>query len=147
MFTDISSNLNSGPVSLSFEKVVTPNSDGQEVPFYHFKVIIKEGIIVGHINFRVGDTQHVYLTAGHIGYNIYEEHRGNAYSYYACCALVPFIRQHYSRVILTADPKNHQSIRTIEKLGACFLNEIEVPLTDPAYKSGARNKKRYEWTP
>jgi RimJ/RimL family protein N-acetyltransferase len=43
------------------------------------------------------------------------------------------------------DPDNTPSIRIIEKLGAIFINEIDVPLDDPAYAKGARRKKRYEW--
>lgn len=51
------------------------------------------------------------------------------------------------RVILTADPANTPSIRTIQKLGAKFLGEVEVPPDDPAYAGGARHKRRYEWAP
>jgi predicted acetyltransferase len=145
-FSDIPSDLESGPVVLSFEKIVTPESDGELVPFYHFKITCRDGTIVGHINFRVGDTRHIRLCAGHIGFEILPQHRRHSYSLHACRALAPFIRKHYERVILTVDPDNVASTRTIEKLGARFVDEIEVPPDDPSYAGGARRKRRYEWT-
>lgn len=148
MFKEIPSGLKSGSIHLTFEKIVAPtHPSGETVPFYSFNVINKYSVKVGHINFRVGETRHVNMCAGHIGYGILPEHRGHSYSYFACLALAPFIRRHYPQVILTADPENLSSIRIIEKLGARFLNEIEVPLDDPAYEGGARRKKRYEWVP
>ena len=40
------------------------------VPYYHFRIIDVDGTDVGHINFRVGDTEHVRVSAGHIGFEI-----------------------------------------------------------------------------
>lgn len=43
------------------------------------------------------------------------------------------------------DPVNYASIHIIEKLGARFIDEVDVPPDDPSYKNGARRKRRYEW--
>lgn len=147
MLSDIPLQLHSGPIRLQFEKIVSVKPGGELVPFYHFKIVNKNEVIVGHINFRVGDTRHVKMCAGHIGFEILPKYRGNLYSYYACKALAPFIKKHYDHVVLTTDPSNLASIRIIEKLGAKFINEIEVPPDDPAYAGGARYKRRYEWIP
>ncbi len=147
VLSDIPPGLRSGPIRLAFERMVTPDSGGELVPFYHFKVLGEDGAIVGHINFRVGETRHVNLCAGHIGFEIRPEHRGHSYALYACRALAPLVQRYYERVILTVDPGNRPSIRTIEKLGARFLDEIDVPPEDPAYAAGARRKRRYEWAP
>jgi len=147
MFTDIPTNLDSGPICLQFDKIVTPEPGGELCPFYHFKIINNSDEIVGHINFRIGDTRHITMCAGHVGFGIVKQFRGNSFSFYACKALAPFIRRHYKRILLTVDPENQPSIRIIEKLGGVFLNEIEVPSDDPAYAGGARRKRRYEWTP
>ena len=147
MISDVPRDLRSGPVRLTFEEVVSPDTVGEEVPYYHFAVVNEDGSVVGHINFRVGDTRHVNMCAGHIGYGTDEKYRGHSYSYHACCALAPFVRRHYERVILTTDPDNEPSLRVIEKLGARFLDKIEVPIDDPAYAGGARVKKRFEWVP
>lgn len=145
MVTDIPTDLGSGPVRLRFEETVPGDAARGLVPSYHFKIFDESGTEVGHINFRVGATRHVRMTAGHIGYVILPEHRGYSYSYHACLALAPFIRLHYDRVVLTADPDNVPSIRIIEKLGASFINGTLVPVDDPAYAKGARRKRRYEW--
>ncbi len=141
----------SGPVHLVFKKRVEPVPGYELVPYYHFKIIIKDGIVAGHINFKTGDTRHIRLCAGHIGYEILPEHRGNCYAYYACDALKPFAGTFYDSVIITADPDNIASLKIIEKLNTTYLNEIQVPEDDPSYKGepssigGARIKKRYQW--
>ena len=138
--------LSSGPVHLKFDKIVSFEPGGELVPYYHYKISLDDGTVVGHINLRVGDTRHVNLVAGHVGFEIAEEHRGHAYSLHACRALQPLVKKHYDRVVLTADPDNAASLRIIEKLGAHFLSEGEVPPDDPAYASGIRRKKRFVWT-
>ncbi len=60
-------------------------------------------------------------------------------------ALKPFVREQYENVILTAAPDNVYSIRIIERLGAKFIDEVDVAVDDPAYVSGARRKVRYQW--
>jgi predicted acetyltransferase len=142
---DIPTDLGSGPIRIRFKETVPGNAMLGLVLAHCFKVFEINGNEVGHINFRIGETRHVTMVAGHVGYAINSEYRGSSFSYYACIALAPFIRLYYDRIILTVDPDNTPSIRIIEKLGAIFINEIDVPLDDPAYAKGARRKKRYEW--
>lgn len=61
---------------LCFESVRPGDKDRGFVPFYHFHIQNLVGEKVGHINFRVGDTEHVRNCAGHIGYVILEQFRG-----------------------------------------------------------------------
>ncbi len=159
--SNIPKDLSAGPVSLVFEKIMTPKPGGELVPFYHFKIRTQKNNplndqdktpnnkqknkIVGHINFRVGETMHIQLVAGHVGYEILPKSRGNYYAYFACLALKPFIRSHYQKVLLTVDPINLASIKIIEKLEAMFIDEMIVPTDDPAYLNGARLKRRYSW--
>lgn len=140
-------NMHSGPVKIIFEKIVDVEPGGELVPFYHFKITKEDGTEVGHINFKVGDTNHIRQCVGHIGYEIFPEFRGNSFSYFACNAIRPFIRTFYDKVILTCDPENASSLKIIEKLNGKFLNEIMVPKYDPSYKSGSKLKRRYEWEP
>lgn len=139
--------LRSGPVRLRHEGSFPGEPARGKVPYHHFKVLREDGTIVGHVNFRVGQTRHVTLCAGHVGFAVLPAHRGHSYAYYACLALAPLIREHYQKVILTTDPSNEPSQRTIRKLGARFLEEIVVPEDDPAYEGGARRRLRFEWTP
>ena len=143
----IPSHLQHGPVRLRYDKTVPGDPSKGLVPFHHFKIQLADGTEIGHINFRIGDTRHVMMTAGHIGYGIVPEHRGHAYSYHACLAIVPFVRRYYDRVIITVDPPNTASIRIIEKIGATFIDRVDVPEDDPAYANGARSKLRYCWVP
>src|SRR5208283_132500 len=97
------------------------------VPYYHFRILVADGTDVGHINFRVGATEHVRLCAGHVGFEITGTFRGRGFALQACRALAPFVRSFYESVTLTSDPDNFASIRTIEQLGARFMDEAAVP--------------------
>jgi tagatose 1,6-diphosphate aldolase len=49
--------------------------------------------------------------------------------------------------LLTCDPDNLASRRTIELLGALFIDELLVPPNDPHYARGSKTKLRFQWTP
>src|SRR5581483_10540169 len=117
------------------------------VLYYHFRILIAGDVEVGHINFRIGDNEHVRVCAGHIGYEIVPHQRGHRYAWQACRALAPFVRLFYQRVLITSDPDNRASIRTIEHLDARWIDEVDVPENDPQYARGSRRKRRYWWTP
>ncbi|HTL17135.1 MAG TPA: GNAT family N-acetyltransferase [Patescibacteria group bacterium] len=140
-------NLAYGRVKLKFDRLMPAEPSRGFVPYYHLRILTCDGQDVGHINFRVGDSEHIRVTAGHIGYHIMEHFRGHGYALQACRAIAPYVRHFYSVVTITCDPDNHASRRTIEKLGARFVDEIEVPANDPHYEKGARKKRRYLWTP
>lgn len=133
-------------VSLRFVRLVSADPKRGLVPYYHFSIHASVPD-VGHINLRVGDTEHVRLYAGHIGYAVQEPFRGHRYAFQACRALAPFVRSLYAAVIITSDPGNHPSLRTIERLGATFINEVPVPPNDPHFQGGSRMKRRYHWAP
>jgi predicted acetyltransferase len=139
--------LSHAGVSLRFAKVVPGEPSRGFVPYYHFRIVAPGGADVGHINFRVGDTEHVRIGAGHVGFEILEAHRGHGYALRACRALAPFVASVYDAVTITCDPDNHASRRTIERLGACFVDEVGVPPHDPHYQRGSRWKRRYRWKP
>lgn len=134
-------------IELLFDKYFLSTGDPEIVPFYHFKMADPTCNLVGHFNFRVGDTHHVRRVAGHIGYYVFPEFRGHGFAYRSCRAVAPFVRKFYEQVIITAEINAAASIKTIEKLGAEYLGEIEVPPNDPAYLNGARRKRRYCWRP
>jgi predicted acetyltransferase len=138
--------LSYGAATLRFSHVGAGDPSRGLVPFYHYRIFVAD-LDVGHINFRVGDTDHVNLCAGHIGYGVAEAFRGHNYAYQACRALASFVRAVSREVIITADPENSASLRTIERLGAVFLDEIEVPEHDPHFAHGSRLKRRYLWSP
>lgn len=139
--------LSFGEVRLSFDRVIPGDPSRDFVPMYHFRILAPDGSDVGHINFRIGDTGHVRVCAGHLGFEIREPFRGHGYAFQACRAIAPFVRTVYDAVTITCDPDNHASRRIIERLGASFTDEVSVPKHDPHYKRGSRNKRRYRWIP
>lgn len=136
-----------GDIKLAFVRIVPGNPAGDLVPYYHFRILTDQGTDAGHINFRVGDTDHVRMVAGHIGFEVVAASRGHGNAYQACCALAPFVRSITREVIITCDPENVASRRTIERLGAEFMDEVDVPPHDPHYIRGSRSKRRYRWRP
>jgi tagatose 1,6-diphosphate aldolase len=140
-------NLSFGDVRLRFVQVIAGEPSKGFVPAYHFRIVNAGASDVGHINFRIGDTEHVHFCAGHIGFEIREEFRGHGYAYQACCAIAPFVRSVYRGVMITCDSDNFASIKTICRLGARFIDEVPVPPHEPAYLRGSRIKRRYEWIP
>ena len=82
---------------------------------------------VGRIVFRCGsDMEHEF--AGHIGYSVDEPYRGHHYAYQACKALEEFILSlGYDHVLITCSPNNIASKKTIEKLGAEFVETKPIP--------------------
>lgn len=133
-----------GDVSLRCEQIVPAEPNTELVPYYHFRILIAEQIDVGHINFRVGNTNHVQFFAGHIGFQIREEFRGRRYARQACKALVPWIKNFYQEVIITCDPDNIASRCTIEGLRAKYIDELIV--AGPSIGDETlRVKRRYLW--
>lgn len=134
-------------VTLQFDRATEGDASAGLVPGYRYHILNAANEEVGHINFRVGDSDHVRFAAGHIGFEIKEPHRGHGYARKACLAIEPWIAEINPKVLITADPDNLPSLRTIERIGAVFLDEIDVPEGDPHYVRGSRRKKRFEWTP
>jgi predicted acetyltransferase len=139
--------LSFGEVSLHFVRVIPGDPSRDFVPAYHFRILLSDGSDAGKINSRVGDTEHVRVCAGHIGFEVLGPFRGHGYSLQACRAIAPFVRSVYDAVTITFDPDNQASRRTIERLGAGFTDEVAVPLHDPHFKRGSRTRRRYRWIP
>jgi predicted acetyltransferase len=136
-----------GDVRLSHAGILPGQPEFGIVPSHHFRILGHHGTDFGYLNIRIGNTEHVRLYAGHIGYWVEQAHRGHGYAAQACRAVARYVRTLYPETILTTDPGNHASIRTLEKLGAVFIEELRVPPHDPAYLGGSRWKRRYLWRP
>jgi len=99
---------------------------------------------VGHINLRIGDAKLLTHYTGNIGYGIDAPHRGHHFAERACRILLPFARMNgLSPIWITCTPDNLASRRTIEKLGAEYIETIEVPVDYPLPEGMLRQKCRY----
>ncbi|HUG10091.1 MAG TPA: GNAT family N-acetyltransferase [Opitutaceae bacterium] len=141
------STLCSEDVRLRFVAIKPADPARGFVPSYHFRIVTLDEADVGHISFRMGETDHIRICAGHIGFEIVEGKRGHGYALQACRAIAPFVGSVSGTVTITCDPDNLPSKRTIEHLGAHFIDEVPVPTNDPHYLRGSRTKLRFRWTP
>lgn len=100
---------------------------------------------VGYIDLRIGYSEYLYYL-GNIGYRIEEAYRGHSYAFQACQLVFQYaakLKQPY--LIITCDPNNIPSRRTLEKLQGTFLEETVLPKNHPLYKQGERVKRIYRY--
>lgn len=114
------------------------------VPIYYYRIRLLDDTEVGRCDLRVGEGERLRI-AGHIGYSIWQEHRGHHYAAKACRLLAGVARQKgLRRLIITTSPDNIPSRRTAELAGARFLGVIDVPAGSIDYAMGQRQKCLYE---
>jgi tagatose 1,6-diphosphate aldolase len=115
------------------------------VPFYHFELWVDgHPDPVGHVNLRVGDTEHVVQHAGHVGYSVSRRFRGRRYAARATRMVLDFAHEiGMDEVWITSNPDNHASLRTLEILGAERVNEVDVPPGTDMHERGETRKVRF----
>ena len=110
---------------------------------YTIFLIIVDNEEVGRLVLRSGDEHSRYFD-GHIGYTIDEEYRGHNYAYQACLLLKGFVTE--KSLIMTCDPNNIASKKTIEKLGCEYIETKPVPPSLKKYFSKDELEKCiYRW--
>ncbi len=119
------------------------------VPAYSMGVYDSEGAVrYGQITLRVGETDNIVQYAGHVGYGIDEPHRGKKRAAKACFAIRPLVRKHYVQLIITTNPDNRASQRTLDRIGARHIETVDVDENSPTFLiEGSRKKMRYLWAP
>jgi len=111
------------------------------IPLYVLRIIKHgSGAIVGQITLQVAHSDLVYYI-GHIGYRIHETFRGNNYALKACHLMLELAKRHnMHEIIITCNPDNMASRRTIEKLGGVLKEVVPVPEWHELYEKGDREK-------
>jgi predicted acetyltransferase len=131
------------------ELVLNQMQDAQaslwQVPAYLFHMRHRaSGKRMGNINLRIGNTERILLYTGHIGYGVDPAFRGNHYAERACRLLLPLAFQHgMTELWITCAPDNLASRRTIERLGAQFIETVDVPDDYPLPEGTIRQKSRF----
>lgn len=142
--------LSDGVVDLVVEEREPADPTRGYVPCYHYRIFPHGSALrVGEIRLRVGrvETHPTLLTAGHIGYEVDEAHRGHGYAARACALLAPVALAHgLRRLVITCDPDNAPSRRTCERVGAVLVGVFDVPPDHPMYQKGRRKVCRYVWS-
>ncbi len=141
--------LSDGTVDLVADRLEPADPARRHVPCYHFRISPHgQALPVGRISLRVGRVEDHpdLLTSGHVGYEIEEPHRGHGYAGRACRLLVPVALAHgLDRLVITCAPTNLASRRTLERIGATFVGEFDIPPHHTMYQDGRRRVRRYEW--
>jgi len=100
---------------------------------------------IGYIDLRVGHSEHLYYL-GNIGYRIFEEYRGHYYAYKACLIVFDVAKKiGLSYLIITCDPSNVGSKKTLEKLNGTFLGVKRVPMSHVLFMQGDKYKCIYRF--
>lgn len=135
--------LRDDEIYLKLDKTVLGDPEKGWVPAYFFDICLLDGTDVGDINLRIGYNEKTYI-GGNIGYRIEEPFRGNHYAAKACKLLFELAAKHeMNRLIVTCDPINIASARTIEKIGGEFLEIAEIPEDNEMYAQGKRFVRIY----
>jgi len=116
------------------------------VPAYDFHLTLHgTAEKVGSLRLRIGTAEQLYFP-GHLGYDVDEPFRGRRYAEEACRLVIPVALFHdLHALILTCNPDNAPSKRTIENLGARLLGQVEIPPTHEMYAEHGPLLLRYEW--
>lgn len=137
--------LFAGDLELTLIEAYSGNRGVDHVPAYRFQMV-RPGtrVKMGEIELRVGNTQHIVLYAGHIGYEVYPAYRGHHYAARSVRLLLPLAR-HYdlNPLWITCNPENYASRRTCELAGFEFVEIVNLPPHTDMYRDGERQKCRY----
>jgi len=133
------------------EVVVKEKHPGDEqrdiVPAYWFDIRLPGSRTrIGQIDLRLGDTTHITMYGGHIGYGVQEKHRGHRYAARACNLVKQVALDHgFTALWITCNPDNYPSRRTCEIVGCELVEIVDLPEDTDMYRRGERRKCRYRW--
>lgn len=121
-----------GELELVVQALLPYQPEKGYVPAYHFVMLHRQTHLeMGAIELRVGLTERLKEFGGHIGYAVHEPFRGRHYAARSCRLLLPLCRKlGINPVIITCDPANTPSVKTIESLG-CRLISTKIIEIEP----------------
>ena len=124
--------LITGPVvSLKLQGFYEREVDS-DLPHYCFFIMLGSHKI-GSITLRLGYNESTHIH-GHIGYTIDEGYRGYGYSYYALQLILALAKEHgYKHLLVTCDPHNLSSIKSVLKVGGILIEEERSVPKDHIY--------------
>ena len=140
-------NLTDGNLLLEVKETISADREHHLQPEYRFRIFRSlDGVQVGGINLRIGDSDALRMYNGHIGYGIDAPFRGNHYAALACRIVAEVAIDHGLETLwLTCIPENIASRRTCELAGAEFVEVIDVPKAHAMYQRGVMQLCRYRW--
>ena len=132
-----------GDLRLELDRVDPPDGSRWSVPAYHFAMVVRDER-AGTISLRAGDNERLVRYAGQVGFAVDPPFRGQHLAERATRLLLPLAHIHgLDPLWITCNPDNPASIRTLERLGAAFVEEVTLPSDYDRYAAGERYKLRY----
>ena len=118
--------LNDGEIWLSLIKIADNKDKPGWLPAYHFN-IMQGNKVVGLCDLRIGHNRNTFY-GGNIGYEVYEDYRGNHYAQKACRILFKLARMNDMHcVFITCNPENIASDKTLQSLNGDFIGTVILP--------------------
>ncbi len=97
-------------------------------------------VVIGRCDLRFGYNRQLYY-GGNIGYRVDEKYRGHHMAEKACRLLFEEAKKHHlSYLIITCNPDNLPSRKTLEHLGGDLLEIVDLPEDNDMYQNGERQK-------
>ncbi len=119
--------LETDEIKLVLEKTSGPVPELGWVPAYHFAICDKQRNRMGECDLRLGHNEKLYY-GGNIGYCIDKPFRGHNYAAKSCLLLFSLAMLHKMKyLIITCDPDNIASRKTLERLGGELLEIVVLP--------------------
>lgn len=137
--------LRDGDLTVALAQTLSADASPWLVPAYVFHLRHADiGEHMGRLSLRFGGTERITHHAGHVGYAVEPAFRGRRYAERACRLVLPVLRHHGIDVAwLTCAPDNAASVRTMERLGAEYVETVTVPDDYPMPARADRRKRRY----
>ncbi|WP_187265454.1 GNAT family N-acetyltransferase [Reinekea thalattae] len=134
-------------VGLVYNRVIPASEALEAVPAYLFNIVLLNGTPIGQIDLRLGSKPSLLKYGGQLGYGIRRGYRGHSYAAEACLLLKTVaLEEGFSELWITCNPDNIASIRTCEKIGATYIERVDVPQGSELWRRGDRAKLRYLWS-
>ncbi|MBL4933143.1 GNAT family N-acetyltransferase [Clostridium paridis] len=132
-------------IDLIIENRAPADDEKGYVPTYKYIITLHNSKdCIGKIDIRIGNNENSYY-GGNIGYEIYEDYRGNGYPSKACAIIKQVATSHgMNKLIITCNPNNYPSRRTCEKAGLSLKEIVDLPSYNEMYQKGERQKCIFE---
>lgn len=133
-------------IALVLNRVLNSKEGLDGVPAFLYDIVLHDGSCIGQIDFRLKTTPSLIKFGGQIGYGINKPYRGHGYAAQACELIKVVAKEKgFNELWITCNPDNIASIRTLDKIGAQFIEQVLIPMGSELWHRGDREKLRYLW--
>jgi predicted acetyltransferase len=137
------SQTSNGEVTLEVDQVYEIENSPWGVPAYRFHIVVG-GERAGTVSLRIGSSDRVIRYAGQIGFGVHPRFQGRRLAERAVRLLLPLAKDHgLATLWVTCNPANVASRRTLERLGATYVETVPLPPDYDSYAQGEREKCRF----